>query len=193
MTEGQSEPDPERALGLRILFRLPLRRGKALGYVLARARGPKITFDFQRRIPEYGSPIRGALSSGVEHMLHTHGVTGSNPVARTTARGEVPKGDDARSSFTWDCLSGPGLSSNRMSFRRLGRVEFQGEDQPAIRCGSLGCQRVRDRTRHRPGDDFPSLSVRMAAIIRVNRFFVIAVDHGQIVKIHALIDQLLPF
>lgn len=36
--------------------------------------------------PLSGPEFRGAVSSGVEHLLHTQGVTGSNPVPRTIPR-----------------------------------------------------------------------------------------------------------
>ena len=45
------------------------------------------------------SPDQGAISSGVERMLHTHDVAGSNPASRTTFSPAPAAGSDSASEL----------------------------------------------------------------------------------------------
>ena len=50
------------------------------------------------RFPK-ASVSQGALSSAVEHFLHTEGVAGSNPAARTISRQVKSHGDVVRNGY----------------------------------------------------------------------------------------------
>lgn len=67
-----------------------------------------------------------ALSSAVEHFLHTEGVAGSNPAARTILRSELTSGDSERR-----------MVSSGLSIEALAKLEASAKEDSLVNSSEL--------------------------------------------------------